>query len=269
MELPVVLCFAGTDPTGGAGLTADVQTLCALGCHPAGVVTAVTAQDTSGLKQFTETEPELVIAQARAILEDVPVAVIKTGMLASTQIVTAVAAILADYPDIPVVVDPVLATNAGQPLSDGPLDDALRVLLLPRATVVTPNSIEARELAPGCDNLDACAHMLLSTGAGYVLLTGTHEPGATIVHRLYGAARRLESWEFARLPGDFHGSGCTLAAALAAHLAHGLDPLEAAMDSLAYTYRTLQHALRPGMGQRVPDRFYWTRDGGTPPPRRR
>jgi hydroxymethylpyrimidine/phosphomethylpyrimidine kinase len=269
MDRPTVLCFAGTDPTGGAGLAADVQTLSALGCHPAGVVTAVTAQDTTGLKQFTEVEPELVIAQARAVLEDMPVAAIKTGMLASIENVSAVATILADYPDIPVVVDPVLATNAGQALSDGPLDEALRVLLLPRARIVTPNTLEARVLAPGGDNLDACAQLLLSAGAEFVLLTGTHEPGATVVHRLYGAARCLETWEFARLPGEFHGSGCTLAAALAAHLAHGLDPLEAAMDALGFTYRTLQQGLRAGMGQRIPDRFFWAGGGDVPPPRRR
>jgi len=268
-DIPTVLCFSGTDPTGGAGLGADVQTVSALGCHPACVVTAVTAQDTTGLKQFSEIEPELVIAQARAILEDMPVAAIKTGMLASVEIVSAVSTILGDYPDIPVVVDPVLATNAGQPLSDSPLEDALRLLLFPRATIATPNTLEVRALAPGGDNLDACAHLLLSAGARYVLVTGTHQPGPTVTHSLYGAARRLESWEFARLPGEYHGSGCTLAAALAAHLAHGLDPVEAVMDALTYTYRTLQHALRPGMGQKIPDRFYGTRGPEGPERRRR
>jgi hydroxymethylpyrimidine/phosphomethylpyrimidine kinase len=258
---PVVLCFGGSDPTSGAGVAADVLTLASLGCYPAAVVTAVTAQDTSGVKQYTPVQPELVIAQARAVLEDMAVAAFKTGMLCDSTIVSAVASIVDDYPKIPLIVDPVQASGFNQPLSDEPLEDALRVLLLPRALLVTPNTGEARLLAPGADTLDACAQELLSLGCEYVLITGTHEPTPQVLHRLYGNKRLLDTFTFERLPHSYHGSGCTLASACAGTLAHGLDPANAIAQALHYTWNTLKHGHRLGMGQHLPDRLYWGRVG--------
>jgi hydroxymethylpyrimidine/phosphomethylpyrimidine kinase len=253
----VVLVFAGSDPTGGAGVVADTLTLASMGCHPAIVVTAVTAQDTAGIKQFEAVETELVIAQARAVLEDMPVAAFKTGMLGNAANVAAVASIVKDYPAVPLVVDPVQASGRGDALADEPLDDALRSLLIPRTTLITPNSREARVLAPDADTLDACAQQLMNAGCGHVLITGTHEPTAQVVHRLYGNRRLLESYTFERLPGDYHGSGCTLAAACAATLAHGLDVPSGVNEALHYTWETLRYGLRLGMGQMLPDRLYW------------
>ncbi|UCH53229.1 MAG: hydroxymethylpyrimidine/phosphomethylpyrimidine kinase [Pseudomonadota bacterium] len=257
---PIVLVFAGSDPTGGAGIAADVLTLASLGCHAAPVVTAVTAQDTSGVKQFDIVPPELVIAQARAVLEDMPVAAIKTGMLASSVTVAAIEGILRDYPRVPVVVDPVQASGGGDDLCDEPLDEVLRSLLIPRARLVTPNSLEVRALAPGADTLDACAQDLMSLGAEFVLITGTHEPTPKVQHRLYGQHRLLETFSFERLPKNYHGSGCTLAAACAGVLAHGLDTVSAITQATRYTYECLRHAYRAGMGQLLPDRLYWGRE---------
>jgi len=254
---PVVLVFAGTDPTGGAGVTADVLTLASLGCHPAVVVTAVTAQDTTGIKQFTCMDTELVIAQARAVLEDMPVAAFKIGMLGSSAVAATVASIVEDYPDIPLIVDPVQTSGRGDALADDMLDGALRSLIIPQTTLITPNSIEARALAPGADTLDACAQELMSLGSEFVLITGTHENTPQVLHRLYGNMRLLETFVFERLPGSFHGSGCTLASACAASLAHGLDPVNAVGESLQYTWETLKHAFRTGMGQPLPNRLYW------------
>jgi hydroxymethylpyrimidine/phosphomethylpyrimidine kinase len=258
---PVVLVFGGTDPTGGAGVMADCLTLVSLGCHPTAVVTAVTAQDTMGIKQFSCIDTGLVIAQARAVLEDMPVVAIKTGMLGNRAIVSAVAAIVHDYPDITLIVDPVQMSGAGHVLADESLDEALRMLLLPRATLITPNSLEARKLAPGADTLDACAHELMEVGCDYVLITGTHEPTARVMNRLYGHSRLLETFETERLPQEFHGSGCTLASACAATLAHGLEPRSAIAEALRYTSNTLKAGRRFGMGQHLPNRPYW--GGGT------
>ena len=158
---PTVLVFAGSAPTGGAGTTADALTLASLGCHPAIVVTVVTAQDTIGIKQFNYVETELVIAQARAVLEDMPVAAFKVGMLGSSAIATVVAGVVEDYPDIPLIVDPILRSGRGDVLADDMLAGALRSLIIPQATLITPNSLEARALAPGGDTLDACAQELL------------------------------------------------------------------------------------------------------------
>jgi len=256
---PVVLVFAGSDPTGGAGLAADILALASLGCHAAPVVTAVTAQDSVGIKQFICTETELVIAQARAVLEDMPVAAFKTGMLCSRAIVAAVAAIVNDYRGIPLIVDPVQVSGHGDLLADEPLEDALRTLLLPRATLITPNTLEARALAPDADTLDACAQELMNFGCEYVLVTGTHAPTPQITHRLYGHRRLLESFSYERLRQDYHGSGCTLASACAAALAHGLEPVNAVRQGLRYTYSSLKHGYRLGMGQHLPDRLYWGR----------
>jgi hydroxymethylpyrimidine/phosphomethylpyrimidine kinase len=257
---PVVMVFAGSDPTGGAGVVADVLTLASLGCHPVVVVTAVTAQDTAGVKRFDAVETDLLVAQARAVLEDMPVAAFKTGMLGSISNLIAVADIVEDYPEVPLIVDPVQTTGAGDALAEEALDDVYRNLLVPQATLITPNTLEARALVPSADTLDACAQGLLSLGCEFVLLTGTHEKTPEVTHHLYGNARLLETFTFARLPNTYHGSGCTLASACAATLAHGLEPVNAVAEALEYTWMTLKHGFRPGMGQHLPDRLYWSSD---------
>ncbi len=263
------MAIAGHDPTGGAGIVADVQTLTALGCHPTPVVTAVTAQDTRSVKQFTVVEVELVIAQARAVLEDMPVAAIKTGMLGNPEMVSAIAGILKDYPHIPLVVDPVMVSGSGQPLSEAAIDEALRVLLLPRATVACPNLGEIQRLAPEADSPSACAHALLSTGCQHVYLTGTHAQTPRVINRLFTEAQQPRTFECERLSGNYHGSGCTLAAAVAAHLAHGLDAVTAVQRAQDYTLRCLKQAIHPGQGQAIPDRLFWSRDPESGPSGRR
>jgi len=263
MNPPVVVVFCGTDPTGGAGIAADVLTLASFGCHAAPVVTAVTAQDSTGIKQFTTVEPELVVAQVRAVVEDMPVAAFKAGMLGNAAIITAIAAVLDEHPKLPFVLDPVQASNRGDALADEALAEPLRALLIPRATLITPNSLEARTLALEADTLDACAQELMSLGAQHVLLTGTHEPDAEITHRFYGGMRLLDTHRCERLPHDYHGSGCTLAAACAAALAHGLTPAVAVREALRFTYETLRHGYRPGQDQYLPNRLFWaTQDSG-------
>ncbi len=257
---PVVLVFAGNDPTGGAGIQADIETLVSLGCHPAPVVTAITVQDTVGVKHYMPVETSLVIAQARAVLEDMPVAVIKAGMFGSADNVTALAGILRDYPDIPLVLDPILTSGRGDSLADDALVEAMSVLLLPQTALLTPNTLEALRLAPDADNIDAAAQAILSTGCEFVLVTGTHETTPEVVNRLYGNRRLLETFHWERLPHEYHGSGCTLAAACAATLAHDIDVLEAVAEAQDFTWHALLHANRLGMGQHLPDRLYWTRD---------
>lgn len=257
--VPVVLVFAGSDPTGGAGVPADIETLVSMGCHTAPVITAVTAQDTVGVKQYTAVETELVIAQARAILEDMPVAAIKTGIFGNKQNLVAAASILDDYRHIPVIVDPVQASGRGDALTEDLLKDPIRSLLVPRATLITPNSLEVRELAPNADTLEACAQELMSLGCQFVLITGTHENTAHVINRLYGNMRLLETFECERLAHDYHGSGCTVASACSAGLAHGLDPANAVAKALEYTWNSLKHGRRLGMGQYLPDRFFWAR----------
>ncbi len=261
--LPIVMTFAGHDPSGGAGLQADIEALASQGCHATPVITALTLQDTAHVMEFTPIAATHVITQARAILEDMPVAAFKIGMLGSVANVEVLHSLLGDYPQVPLVLDPVLASGAGEALAEEDLTVAISELLLPRTTVLTPNSLEARRLAPGADTLDACAIALLDRGAEYVLLTGTHEHTPHVVNSLYQGHRRLETFTWERLPHSYHGSGCTLAATIAGMLAHGLDPFQACHEAQDFTWHALAQGYRPGMGQHLPDRLFWCRQGET------
>lgn len=267
---PIVLSFAASDPTGGAGLQADILTLASLGCHPLSVVTAITVQDTAGVEGVLPIDAEWVADQARALLEDMPVAAFKLGMLGSVEIIAAIAEVISDYPDIPVVLDPVLASGRGDQFADEEMIEAMIGLLLPQTTLLTPNSLEARRLAQqlGEGNGDArhehglaeCAHFLINAGCEYVLVTGTHEAGLQVVNTLYGSHGTVRTDRWDRLPGSYHGSGCTLASAIAAHLASGVDVADAVMGAQEFTWRTLAAGFRPGMGQFIPDRLFWSRE---------
>jgi hydroxymethylpyrimidine/phosphomethylpyrimidine kinase len=254
---PIVLAFAASDPTGGAGVQADLLTIASLGCHALSVITALTAQDTHGVDGITAVEPGWITRQARSVLADIPAAAFKLGVLGSARNAEAVGAVLAEHPGIPVVLDPVLASGRGDALAD---DETLRALrgLLARTTVVTPNSIEARRLALAAPDapLGQCARALVDTGCRYVLVTGTHEPGAEVVNTLYDAQGVVREDRWQRLPGSYHGSGCTLASALAAFLAKGLALPDAAREAQAYTWQALAAGFRAGRGQLVPNRFF-------------
>jgi hydroxymethylpyrimidine/phosphomethylpyrimidine kinase len=264
---PIVLTFGATDPSGGAGLQADILTIASMGCHPLSVVTAVTVQDTRGVDDILPIDAEWVSDQARAVLEDMPVAAFKIGLLGSVENIAAIAEVISDYPDIPLVFDPVLASGRGDELADEDMLDALRELLLPQTTILTPNSIEARRLIQDEDNdednpdLAECAKRIAQLGCEYVLVTGTHEHTPKVINTLYGENGllvRSDSW--ARLSGIYHGSGCTLASAIASLLANGLSMNEAVKEAQEFTWQTLQYAFRPGMGQHIPDRLFWARD---------
>ena len=261
---PVVLTFAASDPTGGAGVQADILTIASLGCHPLSVIPALTVQDTAGVEAVLPIEAGWVADQARALLEDIRVDAFKLGMLGSVEAVAAVAEVISDYPDIPLVFDPVLASGRGDPLADEEMVDAMIELLLPQTTVLTPNSLEARRLALEEDEderpeLSECARRLINAGCEYVLVTGTHEATAQVVNTLYGRHGRVRADQWDRLPGSYHGSGCTLASAIAANLGAGLGIEEAVAEAQAFTWQAIAAGFRPGMGQHVPDRLFWAR----------
>ena len=255
--IPAVMTFAGTDPSGGAGIQADIETLASMGCHAAPVVTAVTVQDTQQLFRFRTMDASLVIEQARAVLEDIPIAAFKIGMLGSVDNVEAIHTILSDYPEVPVVLDPLISAGGGGILADDDLIDAMVTLLFPLTTVLTPNSEEARAFAPEADSLDACAQELLELGSDYILITGTHESTPHVINHLYSEHRLLESYTWNRLPASYHGSGCTLATAISALLAQGLDPVMAIHEAQEYTWESLNNGYRVGLGQHIPNRLYW------------
>jgi hydroxymethylpyrimidine/phosphomethylpyrimidine kinase len=265
---PVVLTFSATDPTSGAGLQADILTLSSIGCHPVSVVTAITVQDTLGVDNVMVFDPEWVEEQARAVLEDMEVVAFKLGVLGSVENIAIIAEILSDYPDTPLLIDPILSSGRGDELSNDEMQSAMVDLLLPQASIITPNSLEARRLAFIGENeedeehasLADSAQRLLATGCEYVLITGTHERTQEVTNTLYDQHGNIRSWQWERLSGSYHGSGCTLTSAIAACLAHGLSMEEAVQEAQEYTWATLKGAFRPGMGQYIPDRLFWARE---------
>ena len=174
---------------------------------------------------------------------------------------------MSDYPEIPLILDPVLASARGDEFANEETLSAIRELLIPQCTVITPNTPELRRLALEDDEellaLEKLAMRLIESGCEYVLVTGTHEATADVINTVFFEKGILRSDTWQRLPGSYHGSGCTLASALAATIARGLDIAEAAREAQEYTWQALKFGFRPGMGQLLPDRMFWARDEET------
>lgn len=263
---PIVLVFAATDPSGGTGMQSDILTLASMGCHVLTVVTAITVQDTIGVEGMMALEPDWVADQARCVLEDMPVAAFKLGVLGSVENAEAIAEVVSDYPDVPMVLDPMLASGRGDEFATDELIGAMREMLFPQTTILTPNRVEARRIAAldhdeGDELADAIyASRIVEMGCEYVLVTGTHANTPKVVNTLYASSGVLRSDSWERLAGSYHGSGCTLAAAIAATLANGLAVEDGVRDAQEYTWQALKQAFRPGMGRFLPDRMFWARD---------
>ncbi len=243
---PSVLIIAGLDPSGGAGLSADIETLHALGCHPLPLISALTVQDSHKVHAFVPTDPDLLRRQLATLLADLPVQAIKLGMLGNAAIAAVVFELLQQKPQVPVICDPVLAGNLAGSLAQSDLLPALQ-RLWPRVHLLTPNAIELTALTTQGD-----VGELLAAGIEHVLLTGGHTPGAQLTNTLYSRGQAPQNWHIDRLIGEFHGSGCTLAAACAAGLAHGLPITAAVAQAQDFTTRALRHAFTPGHGQSLP-----------------
>ncbi len=252
---PVVLCLSGHDPSGGAGLQADIEALLAQGCHAAPTVTALTVQDTVNVSDFRVLDRAWVMAQAQAVIADLPVAAVKLGMLGSVEMVDTVVELMQQLPGIPLVCDPVLRAGGGGSLGKDDVGYAMRERLLPIAAIATPNLPEARILAELPEGTaDECAEKL-SPFCRHLLITGGHGDETDIHNRLYVRGGDSHTFTCVRLPGSYHGSGCTLASTLAGRLALGEELVSAVLSALDYTWRTLRDAEQPGRGQYVPRRL--------------
>jgi hydroxymethylpyrimidine/phosphomethylpyrimidine kinase len=250
---PRALTIAGSDSGGGAGIQADLKTFSALGVYGMTAVTAVTIQNTKGVWGYEAIPPEAVAAQIRAVVEDIGADAAKTGMLASARIVDAVVEALGETPCPNLVVDPVFASKHGQSLLDDDAVNALRRRLLPLATLATPNLPEAGGLigrrVETREDMVAAAKHLHSLGARAVLLKGGHQGDPASSADLFYDGERQEWLEAARVDTPHtHGTGCTLAAAIAAHLARGEELLDAVRAGKAFVTEAIRHALEIGSG---------------------
>lgn len=252
-QRPQVLILSGLDPSGGAGVQADIQAVTALGCHPLPVITCLTVQDTRNVYNAEPVSAALIREQLECLAGDTPFHAIKTGALGNAAVVDVVAEFVARYPGIPLITDPVIKAAGGGDLADEALVNRMRERLFAVAEAITPNGIELALLGQDEDPQTA-ADNLLRGGCHSILATGGHGQGPNIINTLYRLGQQSVSWQVERVGGEYHGTGCTLAAAIAAGRATGL-PLEAAVEQAQrFVSQAIGHALEVGHGQPVPDR---------------
>jgi len=239
---PIVLSFSGHDPTGGAGIQADQEAIRAMGCHALSVITCLTVQDTHNVYSVKPLDSDYILEQARRLLTDIKVDAFKIGLLGSCDIVVALVSLLKQYPQIPVVLDPVLVAGGGTALAKSALVGCIQQQLLPMVSVVTPNAPEANILS------------IFNGRCQNILLTGTHnETSIEVINTLYNKRGEvISSLSWPRLPEVYHGSGCTIAAAIAAGLAKKLSLIEAVEIAQEYTWGSLVKARKIGHGQLIP-----------------
>lgn len=262
---PVVLCFSGLDPSGGAGLQADIEAIGQAGAHAAIACTAVTIQSSQQVFGFDACSAELVRNQAMAVLDDLPVAVIKSGMLGTTNNIKMITRLFANKvikKGTPFVLDPVLVANSGGSLGDEATLVATFKQLLPYATLITPNTHELRALS-GEQDLHIGAKKLCDEGTHAVLVKTSHDfDSGDIEQYLYVAGKMIHKSTLPRLDGEFHGSGCSLASYIAGRLAMGDDLLNAIVAADSWISQTLIAADNPHPedinAQLIPNRFIKT-----------
>jgi hydroxymethylpyrimidine/phosphomethylpyrimidine kinase len=245
-RVPTVLSIAGSDSGGGAGIQADLKAIARCGAHGMTAVTAVTAQNTVGVTGVYPLPPEAIVEQVRAVADDIGVDAVKIGMLGTAETIGAVGRALDLVPAAPVVLDPVMIAESGTRLLDEDALDALRTTLLPRVAVTTPNLPEGMILAGGeYNDVEELARAIHALGPGAVVVTGGHRETASDL--FFDGDRAVEIRGERHPDGAAHGSGCTHSSALAAALAHGADPLEAARRAKLVAAQAVRDGLR-GLG---------------------
>ncbi|MDI9246603.1 hydroxymethylpyrimidine/phosphomethylpyrimidine kinase [Marinobacter sp. CHS3-4] len=250
---PQVLVISGLDPSGGAGIQADIQAITALGCHPLPVLSCLTVQDTKNVYGASSVDPDMIRQQLAKLAEDCPIHAIKTGAMGSADIVDVLVEFLADHPGVPLITDPVIKAAGGGDLADEALIERMKSRLFAHAEILTPNGIELELLGNSSDPLQA-ANNVLETGCHSVIATGGHGTGEQIINTLYRSGRTPKEFKVDRVRGEHHGTGCTLAASIAAGRASGLKISPSIGQAQNFVSHAIRNALRVGKGQPVPDR---------------
>ncbi len=251
--MKTILAIGGHDPCGGAGIQADIEAIAANGGHAVTAITALTVQDTVNVSRVVPVEAELFRQTLATLDGDFTFDAIKIGLVADIEIAGVIAEFLESHRGTPVVLDPVLAAGGGREMSSQQLRDFMLDRFLPNVTLVTPNLPEAQRLT-GKRDAASCASLLLDKGTDAVLITGGHDEGDSIVNRWFdGNSEQRFEWE--RLEGEFHGSGCTLASAIAVFLARGMPMKLALRLAQAFTHDALAKAEKIGRGQKIPRRI--------------
>lgn len=254
--VPVVMTFTSHDPMGVNGIHADIETLFSLSCRATAIATAISAQNSKGINDTVSTPTSLIIEQARAVLDEIPIAAFKIGMVSNTAMIAAIHTILKDRPHIPVVCCLTKDVIGSDVYPNFELATALCTLIAPLSTVLVTDQETAGILAPEADTTDARAQKLMEFGSEYVFIKGCDPHSPIIKNNLYGNHRLIEEFNWDRLPGNYKGCGCTLTAALTGFLAHGLVPHQAVLESQQYTLSCIQQGHRLGLGLKFLARIF-------------
>jgi hydroxymethylpyrimidine/phosphomethylpyrimidine kinase len=269
---PLVLTFGAADPVGAIGIQADLASFAAMGCHGLSVVTSLLIGDTAQIEDTQAIEADWVADQARVVLEDMAVGAFKVGVIGSIENVSAIAEIVSDYPDVPLILDPFISAlpDAGPEGEDQLV--AIRELLIPQTTLLVCSTGELTRIAETWrepmseDMLAADAMRLIEMGCEFVFVTGTPTDVHDVANMLFDETGMVRQDNWQRVAGSFSGAGSTLSATIAALLANGLDVPEAVVEAQEFTIAALANAQRLGMGKLVPDRYFWAREPENSPP---
>ncbi|MFC7289491.1 hydroxymethylpyrimidine/phosphomethylpyrimidine kinase [Herminiimonas glaciei] len=263
---PLILTFGPTDPVGAVGIQADLASFAAMGCHGLSVITSLFIGDTARIEDTQIIDSDWVADQARVILEDMPVAAFKVGAVGSIENVSAIAEIVSDYPDIPLIFDPFLSALPDQGPDGEDMLMATRELLIPQTTVLILSTVELARMAetwrePSEEDMMAVDAMrLIEMGCEYVFVTGTPSDLTDVANTLFDESGVIRHDNWQRISGSYSGAGGTLAATIAALLANGIDVPEAVFEAQEFTIASIANAQRLGMGKLVLDRYFWARE---------
>ena len=254
IQKPVVLVLAGHDPSGGAGIQADIETLAAHDCIATSVITSLTAQNTQSFSYHLPQTAEDFVTQGKLVFEDIKIDACKIGAIGSPELIRAIHELIADQ-SFPVVLDPVLQSTTGHDFSNEEICALLYDLLIPFATVITPNRDEVMQLT-GELKPQAAAERLLEMGCKNILISDVEDSETKVINYLFQEDGQCHTFTWERLPGNFHGSGCTLASAITASLAKDIELISAVEQAQDFTWHSLKNGLQLGKGQIHPNRFF-------------
>lgn len=263
------MTFGVADPVGAIGIQADLATFAAMGCHGLSVITAILIGDTARIEDTQDIEVDWVADQARVLLEDMPVTAFKIGYVGSIESVSAIAEIVSDYPNIPLILDPFITAMPDPGIDGEDILIAIRELLIPQTTLLLLSADELSRLAETWrepvtdaneDTLALDAMHIIELGAEYLFVTGTPGEINKVSNTLFDASGVIRHDPWQRISGSFFGAGATLSAAIAAMLANGLEVDEAVSEAQEFTIAALTNAQRMGMGRLIPDRYFWARE---------
>jgi len=250
---PIILCFGGLDPTGGAGIQADIEAIFQTGAKAMSIGCAITAQNTKRVYKIKPIAPKWIAWQSQYVLEEFDISAIKIGMCANKTVVKTIAKIVKTLPQVPMILDPIITSGMGDDLGGTELALAIRKYLLPLSTVITPNMIELQKLS-SAEVLENKIADIKNTGCKNILLTATDSSGSKSKVTHYWFGKEQKSFTYPKISGAYHGSGCTLAASLSSFIGQKIPCKKAAKMALNYTWRTIDKSCIMGRQQQLPER---------------